>query len=153
MVDSRWSLTLGFTCAGGWNGCLRASCKHAKLSNYNTSSQIKNPEYTTNMYWTIPHLPSLPSHKRRFVSTLTTALMIMATCTGALTSTQSALARPSVSKPPSQNSDKSTALKKHPRKITYHRSASEESPAERDRRMHRECKGMHNAGACRGYTR
>lgn len=37
-------------------------------------------------------------------------------------------------------------------KVTYQRSTSEESRAERDRRMYRECKGMHNAGACRGYT-
>ncbi len=30
---------------------------------------------------------------------------------------------------------------------------SEESRSERDRRLYRECKGMHNAGACLGYTR
>ena len=39
------------------------------------------------------------------------------------------------------------------RKVTYQRSSSEETRSERDRRMYRECKGMHNAGACRGYTR
>lgn len=55
-------------------------------------------------------------------------------------------------------SEKSTAgrsatKKKSVNKVTYQRSASEESPAQRDRRMFRECKGMHNAGACRGYTR
>ena len=33
------------------------------------------------------------------------------------------------------------------------RSSSEETTAERDRRMYRECQGLHNAGACRGYTR
>ncbi len=38
-------------------------------------------------------------------------------------------------------------------KITYHRSPSEETPAQRDKRLNRECKGMHNAGACLGYTR
>lgn len=43
--------------------------------------------------------------------------------------------------------------KKGVSKVTYKRSASEETRAERDRRMYRECKGMHNAGACRGYTR
>lgn len=37
--------------------------------------------------------------------------------------------------------------------VKYQRSASEETNAERDRRLLRECKGMHNAGACRGYTR
>jgi hypothetical protein len=45
------------------------------------------------------------------------------------------------------------AKQKTAKKITYQRSASEETPAERDRRLYRECKGMHNAGACRGYTR
>lgn len=45
------------------------------------------------------------------------------------------------------------AKKKGVSKVTYQRSSSEESTAERDRRMYRECKGMHNAGACRGYTR
>ncbi|MFP5446903.1 MAG: hypothetical protein ACLGIY_25590 [Betaproteobacteria bacterium] len=47
----------------------------------------------------------------------------------------------------------SAAKKKSVSKVTYQRSSSEESRAERDRRMYRECKGMHNAGACRGYTR
>ena len=54
-------------------------------------------------------------------------------------------------------SDKSTvaekpAKKKGVSKVTHQRSSSEETAAERDRRMYRECKGMHNAGACRGYT-
>ena len=43
--------------------------------------------------------------------------------------------------------------KKGVTKVTQQRSPSEETQAERDRRMYRECKGMHNAGACRGYTR
>lgn len=44
-------------------------------------------------------------------------------------------------------------VKKGVTKITYQRSSSEETAAQRDRRMYRECKGMHNAGACLGYTR
>lgn len=36
---------------------------------------------------------------------------------------------------------------------TTQKSPSEETTAERDRRLYRECKGMHNAGACLGYTR
>lgn len=47
----------------------------------------------------------------------------------------------------------SDVRKKTVNKVTYQRSSSEETPAQRDRRMYRECKGMHNAGACRGYTR
>lgn len=46
-----------------------------------------------------------------------------------------------------------SAKKKGVTKVTYQRSSSEESRSERDRRMYRECKGMHNAGACLGYTR
>ena len=46
-----------------------------------------------------------------------------------------------------------TIKKKSVNKLAYQRSPSEETPAEHDRRMLRECKGMHNAGACRGYTR
>ncbi|WP_236749265.1 hypothetical protein [Acidovorax carolinensis] len=38
-------------------------------------------------------------------------------------------------------------------KVKHQRSASEESTAERDRRLYRECKGLPNAGACLGYTR
>ena len=49
--------------------------------------------------------------------------------------------------------DAAPAKKKGVSKVTYQRSASEETPAQRDKRMYRECKGMHNAGACRGYTR
>lgn len=33
------------------------------------------------------------------------------------------------------------------------RSNSEESPAERDRRLYRECQGRPNSGACAGYTK
>lgn len=43
--------------------------------------------------------------------------------------------------------------KKKSTKVHSPRSASEESTAERDRRLYRECKGMPNAGACLGYTR
>nr|WP_238323224.1 hypothetical protein [Acidovorax sp. JHL-9] len=38
-------------------------------------------------------------------------------------------------------------------KVKHQRSASEESTAERDRRLYRECQGRPNAGACLGYTR
>ena len=37
--------------------------------------------------------------------------------------------------------------------VKQRKSSAEESPAERDRRLKRECKGRHNAGACLGYTR
>lgn len=38
-------------------------------------------------------------------------------------------------------------------KTKHYRSPSEETTAERDRRMYRECWGRPNAGACLGYTR
>ena len=37
-------------------------------------------------------------------------------------------------------------------KVKHQQNNSQESTAERDRRLYRECKGMPNAGACRGYT-
>lgn len=43
--------------------------------------------------------------------------------------------------------------KKGATKTTYRPSPSEETRAERERRLLRECKGMHNAGACKGFTR
>ena len=47
----------------------------------------------------------------------------------------------------------STTQKKSSVKSKRHRSPSEETTAERDRRMYRECWGRPNAGACLGYTR
>lgn len=38
-------------------------------------------------------------------------------------------------------------------KVTYRPSPSEESRAERERRLYRECRGLPDAGACRGFTR
>jgi len=52
-----------------------------------------------------------------------------------------------------QNNAQADKPRKGVSKITYHRSPSEETPAQRDKRLKRECKGMHNAGACLGYTR
>lgn len=37
-------------------------------------------------------------------------------------------------------------------KIQNIRSSSEETSAERDRRLYRECQGRPNSGACAGYT-
>ncbi|RYF26445.1 MAG: hypothetical protein EOO33_07155 [Comamonadaceae bacterium] len=37
-------------------------------------------------------------------------------------------------------------------RIKNSRNDSGETTAERDRRLYRECKGLPNAGACRGYT-
>lgn len=37
--------------------------------------------------------------------------------------------------------------------IQQTRSSSEETPAQRDKRLYRECQGLPNSGACAGYTR
>lgn len=44
------------------------------------------------------------------------------------------------------------APKKGRTKVKHTRSSAEESSAERDRRLYRECRGRPNAGACLGYT-
>ncbi|WP_294257726.1 hypothetical protein [uncultured Comamonas sp.] len=46
------------------------------------------------------------------------------------------------------------AAKKHGNKIKIQnsRSSSEETTAERDRRLYRECQGRPNSGACAGYA-
>ncbi|WP_265653700.1 hypothetical protein [Verminephrobacter aporrectodeae] len=46
-----------------------------------------------------------------------------------------------------------TQAKKPSAKIKHQRSPSEESSAQRDRRLYRECQGRPNAGACLGYTK
>ena len=40
-----------------------------------------------------------------------------------------------------------------PTSVKFHKAPSEESPAARERRLKRECKGRANAGMCLGYTR
>ena len=44
------------------------------------------------------------------------------------------------------------APRKPPTKVTFHAAPSEESPAARERRLKRECKGRPNAGMCLGYA-
>lgn len=56
---------------------------------------------------------------------------------------------------PSHASSKSKTEKRQSSrfKIENIRSGSQETTAERDRRLYRECQGRPNAGACAGYTR
>lgn len=44
------------------------------------------------------------------------------------------------------------ATKQGKLKVVKQKSSSEESRAERERRLQRECRGLNNAGACLGYT-
>jgi hypothetical protein len=50
------------------------------------------------------------------------------------------------------NTPQAVAKKKRHSKPKIERSASDESAAERDRRLARECRGRPNAGACLGYA-
>ena len=50
------------------------------------------------------------------------------------------------------NKHSETTQAKKTTKVKQARSPSEESKAERDRRLYRECRGRPNAGACLGYT-
>lgn len=52
---------------------------------------------------------------------------------------------------PSAHAKKRSKTKKHRMKVIP--SSSAETPAQRERRLLRECKGQPNAGACLGYTR
>jgi len=40
-----------------------------------------------------------------------------------------------------------------PTSVKFHKAPSEESPAAREKRLKRECKGRANAGMCLGLTR
>ncbi|HEY9096940.1 MAG TPA: hypothetical protein VIN35_14435 [Hydrogenophaga sp.] len=46
-----------------------------------------------------------------------------------------------------------SAAKKRPARAIFIKSPSSESPAARQKRLKRECKGRPNAGACLGLTR
>ncbi|MBN9370202.1 hypothetical protein JNX00_01040 [Hydrogenophaga sp. YM1] len=51
-----------------------------------------------------------------------------------------------------QDPDAPTAARRAPGKLTVHKAPSDESPAERARRLTRECRGRPNAGACLGFA-
>jgi len=44
------------------------------------------------------------------------------------------------------------SARRTPGKVSFHKAPSEESPAARERRLKRECKGRPNAGACLGFA-
>jgi hypothetical protein len=44
------------------------------------------------------------------------------------------------------------APRKPPTSVKFHKAPSEESPAAREKRLKRECKGRPNAGMCAGFT-
>ncbi|WP_312758012.1 hypothetical protein [Pulveribacter sp.] len=78
------------------------------------------------------HFAPLPLHRALLCALLS------------LTAAGMAQAAPASGAPPK----KSKAVKVKPQQ-----NNSQETAAERDRRLYRECKGLPNAGACLGYTR
>ena len=140
-LPGRAPKSLGFTCAGGWNGHLRASCTMQNLSIITLSTVLAA---NTPRKPTMQHATASPSPAIRH------ALLAASIALGLIAAPSAALAKRTSDKPATTNAP---AKKKGVNKVTYQRSSSEETTAERDRRMYRECKGMHNAGACRGYTR
>ena len=79
-------------------------------------------------------------------------MAIALTAAGAMALPAIALGADTASKSARQATTQPTK-KKGGLKIKHQRSPSEETSAERDRRLSRECKGAPNAGACLGYTR
>ena len=53
---------------------------------------------------------------------------------------------------PKTKSGAASSGKKPPGKVTYREAPSAEKPAERTRRLQRECKGRPNAGMCLGHA-
>jgi hypothetical protein len=84
---------------------------------------------------------------RYFLSTLMITLaLVAAPVLAAVSDTKAAATSTGQEKP-------SDVKKQSPRRAKFVKGPSEESRAERDRRLKRECKGRPNAGACLGYTR
>jgi hypothetical protein len=96
--------------------------------------------------------PSSTAHRTRH--TLPTALLCacMALCLFSAAPTTHA-ADKKTGQTTNTAAHNASSQKKGGIKIKHYRSTSEESTADRDRRMYRECWGRPNAGACSGYTR
>lgn len=148
-LPGRAPKSLGFTCAGGWNGYLRASCTMQNLSII-TLSTVLAANTPANTPANPPRKPTMQHATVSPSPAIRHALLTASIALGLIAAPSAALAKRTSDKPATTNAP---TKKKGVNKVTYQRSSSEETTAERDRRMYRECKGMHNAGACRGYTR
>lgn len=149
-----------FTCASGWNGCRRASCTmqnrlsitqpHLHLAKHNPIRK----HYTHSFSIENRMMQSQRTPHSTTPHTLHQSLLALLAASIALTLlTGVGVAQAKGSTYNKTHAAKTSPKKKSVSKVTYQRSASEETAAERDRRMFRECRGLHNAGACRGYTR
>ena len=144
-LPGRVPKSLGFTCAGGWNGHLRASCTMQNLSIITLSTVLAaNTPANPPRKPTMQHATASPSPAIRH------ALLAASIALGLIAAPSAALAKRTSDKPATTNAP---TTKQRENKDTHPPSSSAETTPERDRRMYRECKGMHNEGACRGYTR
>lgn len=162
----------GFTCAGSWKCHRRASCTMQNLAIVHRAHFYGNaripkaaparqhrgspgpwagnsaaPERSRRSKTKEPTVPpTFHFHPAaRLASTLTTAVVLTF-----LAAPQDSFA----GKPKHPNAGTAQKAKgKGPAKVTYRPSPSEESRAERERRLFRECRGLPDAGACRGFTR
>ncbi|AOG23612.1 hypothetical protein [Acidovorax sp. RAC01] len=89
-------------------------------------------------------------------ASITAALTVKVVLSACLVVCGTVVSPLTIAKPASEHSksanSKRAAAKPASAKIKVHKSSSEETSAERSRRLYRECKGMNNAGACKGYT-
>ena len=86
-------------------------------------------------------MTSLPQ-RYSFASLCTAALMVFALAD-----------QPALAANAGQRSHKAAKKQSGKVKIQNTRSSSEETTAERDRRLYRECQGRPNSGACAGYAK
>lgn len=155
----------GFTCASSWNGCLRAPCTMqsrriiprtriwvAKPPAMRKTPSTPSPSHLNALAMSTPasskHTRStpLPIYRQVWhpIASIAIGLSLLAPSFAALCK--------ELTRNQTTSNDKANS-KKNGTKVTHHRSPSQETRTERDRRLYRECKGMPNAGACLGYTR
>ena len=87
---------------------------------------------------------------------LTLALCVFALCAASYAQTDYSIPSPNSAKKDKANQTKKTSKAKTNKdaktKLVQVDRGSQESTSERDSRLHRECKGRPNAGACAGYA-
>lgn len=91
-------------------------------------------------------------HNTTAIGLIAKAVLLACTALAAMALAPDAAAKPNDNNETAARS--AQPLKKPPQpKVKVYKSSSEETEAERSRRLYRECKGMNNAGACKGFTR
>ncbi len=107
--------------------------------------QDKATIFSTAMHYTTLPSPTAPTARRPLLSAVLCACIAL--CLFGTTPEAHAARKKT------KQDTSASAKTKTKTTVKYRRSPSEETTAERDRRMYRECWGRPNAGACLGYTR